>query len=61
MISETTKLILPVLSNNLNIVHLKNPNLESNVLERHPVETKTSDGHPVECPQNILVNDLKKV
>jgi len=37
----------------------KNPNLESNVLEHHLVETRVSNGHPMEHPQNILANDFR--
>jgi len=29
------------------------------VPELHPVETKASGGHPVECPQNILANNFE--
>jgi len=46
VISEATRLILPVLSNDLNyIAHLKKSEyLENNVLEHHPVEIKASGG-----------------
>jgi len=40
-----TKLIFSVLSDDLDIAHLKkSEHYESNVLEHHPVETKGSDG-----------------
>jgi len=42
VISETTRLVHFVLSNDLNFE--KSEQLESNVLEHHPVETKASDG-----------------
>jgi len=47
--------ILPVLSDDLDIAHLKKFEYrENNMLERYLVETKAFGGHPVECPQNIL-------
>jgi len=57
-----TRLILPcpiIWSNN--IVYLKkSEHLESNVLEHHPIETKASGRHPVECLQNILTNAFER-
>jgi len=44
------KTVLPVLFNDLDFAHLKeSEHLESNVLGHHPVKTKASGGHPVEC------------
>jgi len=46
MISEVTRLVLPVLFNDLDIAHLnKSFNILDNVMEHHPVEIKASGGH----------------
>ena len=56
---EVTKIVLPNLSNDLDIAHLRKfKHLESNVLEHYPVETKIFGGHPVEYPEDILINDF---
>jgi len=48
---EITKLVLSVLSYDLDIAHLKkSEHLESNVLEHYSVETKVSGKYPVEYP-----------
>ena len=57
---EATRIILPDLSNDLDIAHLRKfKHLESNVLEHYPVEIKIG-GHPVECPEDILINDFRE-
>jgi len=59
VILEATRLILSLLSNDLDIAHLKKfEHLEINVLEHHPVKIKAFGGHLVECLQNILANDF---
>lgn len=56
---KPTRLVLPDLSNDLDIAHLRKFELlKSNVLEHYPVETKIFGGHPVECSKDILVNDF---
>jgi len=59
VILEATRQVFPVLSNNLDIAHLKkSEHLESNVLEHHLVKIKAFGGHPMEYLQNILANDF---
>jgi len=54
VISEVTRLVLPVLSNDLNTAHLKKfKHFESNVLKLHSVETKVFGGIPVKCTLKI--------
>jgi len=39
--------------------HLKKfKHFKSNVLKHHPIKTKASSEHPVECSQNVLANNF---
>jgi len=60
MISEATKLIFPLLSNDLNIAVKKFKHFENNVLKSILLKSKPLGRHLVECPQNILAYNFEE-